>query len=66
MLWLLVCVWIVSLPSSSEMYLFLIRMGGDDCLVAVPQQPGRELHTDLMGLFRGDFSGGKGVDQVIP
>ena len=40
-------------------------MGGDDRLVAVPQQPGRKLHADLMGLFRGDFSGGKGVDQVV-
>lgn len=40
-------------------------MGGNDRLVAVPQQPGGKFNANLVGLFRGDFSGGKGVDQVI-
>ena len=47
------------------MQMFLIRMGGDDRLVAVPQQAAGKLHPGLVGFLRRHFAGGIGVDDVI-
>ena len=45
--------------------IFFVKVGGDDYLIAVAPEPGRQLHADLMRQFRRCLAGGKGLITVI-
>ena len=47
------------------MQMLPIQMGSNDHLESVSKQTLRELHTDLMGLFRRQFARFEGLDYVI-
>ena len=44
---------------------FFVKVGGDDHLIAVAPEPGRQLYADFMCQFRRGLAGGKGLIAVI-
>ena len=45
--------------------IFFVKVGGDDHLIAVAPEPGRQLYADLVRQFGRDLAGGKGLIAVI-
>ena len=47
------------------MQMVMIRMGGNDSLEAIPEEPGGKLNAQRLRLFRRDLAGLIGMDDVI-
>ena len=45
--------------------IFFVKVGGDDHLIAVAPEPGRQLYADLMRQFRRGLAGGKGLITMV-
>ena len=45
--------------------IFFVKVSGDDHLIAVAPEPGRQLYADLMRQFRRGLAGGKGLITVV-
>ena len=45
--------------------IFFVKVGGDDYLIAVTPEPGRQLYADLMRQLRRGLAGGKGLITVV-
>ena len=54
------------IKDNMAMEMGVIQVGGHDGLVFLAQQPTGKLHAQSVCLFRRDFAGGVGVDEVIP
>ena len=45
--------------------IFFVKVGGDDYLIAVAPEPGRQLYADLMRQLRRGLAGGKALIAVV-
>ena len=45
--------------------IFFVKVGGDDHLIAVAPEPGRQFHADLMGQFGRGLAGSEGLITVV-